>query len=202
MARRVARAFVGEEQVMIEAPTGTGKTLAYLTPAVPWARACGGCVVVATHSKVLQNQILNSLPSLAGAFGGVKAALIKGRENYVSLDALDNMLDGPARDPDEVLALAIIVGWTALTPTGDWDDLNAWAVERSSPALSKLRSLLRVEEDEGVARTPLQRRCFHRRALGAFDTADIAVMNHAVLIRRREWLEDGRTTWRKRRPAP
>lgn len=191
MARRVARAFARDEQVMIEAPTGTGKTLAYLTPAVAWARASGGCVVVATHSKVLQNQILSSLPALEAAYGPVTVALIKGRENYLSLDALDNTLDGPARDPDEALALAIIVGWAALTPTGDWDDLNAWAVERNSPALARLRSLLRVEEDGGVARTPLERRCFHRRALAAFDTADLAVMNHAVLVHRRDWLEDG-----------
>jgi ATP-dependent DNA helicase RecQ len=191
MARRIVRAFDAREQVIIEAPTGTGKTLAYLTPSVAWARASGGCVVVATHSKVLQNQILSTIPALEPAFGSVSAALIKGRENYLSLEALDNELDGPPRDPDEALALAVVVGWAAVTPTGDWDDLNAWYVERSSPALTRLRSLLCVEEDESVARTPLQRRCFHRRALAAFDRVDLAVMNHAVLVRRRDWLEDG-----------
>src|SRR6476661_4986610 len=61
MARRIAEGVAQSERLMIEAPTGTGKTLAYLVPAVAWARATGQCVVIATHSKVLQNQILTTI---------------------------------------------------------------------------------------------------------------------------------------------
>jgi ATP-dependent DNA helicase DinG len=146
-------------------------------------------VVVATHSKVLQNQILTTIPELEPSFGEVRATLVKGRENYISLEALDDALDGIPSDPDDALALAIIVGWVSQTPTGDWDDLRTWAIERNSPALTTYKSLLRVDESEGVATTKLERAGFHRRAVLRMEDADLAILNHAVLIRRKGWLE-------------
>lgn len=189
MAKRIAEGIAQSERLMIEAPTGTGKTLAYLVPAVTWARAAGQCVVIATHSKVLQNQILTTIPELEPALGEVRATLIKGRENYVSLEALDDALDGIPSDPDDALALAVIVGWVSQTPTGDWDDLRTWAIERNSVAIAKYKSLLRVDESEGVATTNLERASFHRRAILRMEDADLAILNHAVLIRRKGWLE-------------
>src|SRR5690606_25237094 len=103
----VAEALAFGRQQLIEAPTGTGKTLAYLTPAIAYSRACGTPVVVAVHSKVLQNQILSTLPELAPAFGSVNWVLLKGLENYCDLEALDALLETPPRSSDEALALAV-----------------------------------------------------------------------------------------------
>ena len=65
MAELVAKAFAGDrERQMIEAPTGTGKTLAYLVPAIEMARASGRTSVITPHSRVLQDQILATLEDL------------------------------------------------------------------------------------------------------------------------------------------
>ncbi|MFN3219813.1 MAG: RecQ family ATP-dependent DNA helicase [Acidimicrobiales bacterium] len=191
MASSIADAFVRGERCMIEAPTGTGKTLAYLVPAIAWAQAQGEPVVVATHSKVLQSQILASLHEIELTLGPVNWVLIKGMENYVSLDALDGALDGASGDALEALALAVIVGWVARTPTGDWDDLRAWSLEERLPGFATLRWRLSIDSDPGVAITPLDDLCFFRRALEGLESADLAIVNHAVLLRRSAILEDG-----------
>ena len=145
---------------LIEAPTGTGKTLAYLVPAIEYAKATGETVMIAPHSKVLQDQIMATLQELQDEIGPFVAALVKGAANYISLEALAGELDALAADDradgggagagprvnDELDALAaddhadglmlsIICGWVAKTPTGDWGDLRCGSIEsnRSAP---------------------------------------------------------------------
>lgn len=190
MARAVANAFADRQRLMLEAPTGTGKTLAYLVPAIAYAKSSGHPVVVATFSKVLQSQVLQTLRELDEEIGPVRMVLLKGRENYLDLERLAAALDDGPQDEFEALALAVIAGWAGQTPTGDWDDLSVWAIEQRTP-MAHLRWGLRVEEEPGVARTPLEDRCFYRRALERLEEAHVAVLNHAVLISRQEaWTED------------
>ncbi|MDR7516666.1 MAG: RecQ family ATP-dependent DNA helicase [Armatimonadota bacterium] len=189
MAREVSEALAGGRRLMIEAPTGTGKTLAYLVPAIAYARASGRPVVVATFSKVLQNQVLQTLRELDEAMGPVRTVLLKGRENYLDLERLAAALEEGPEDQAEALALAVISGWAGQTPTGEWDDLPTWYIEQRTP-MARLRWALRVEEPPGVARTPLEHRCFYRRALEHLDAAHVAVLNHAVLVSHQEsWSE-------------
>ena len=180
MARRVTGAFVGDRKLLVEAPTGTGKTFAYLVPAVAWARAMGAPVMVATHSKVLQNQVLSAIPELENALGPIRATLLKGRENYVSLDALEGALDQIAAD--ETLPLAVIAGWVACTPTGEWDDLRTWAIERRDTTFAKLKWRLRVDRLPGPSLSRLDELCFYRRACDRVRDSHIAVLNHALLL--------------------
>ena len=187
MARLVARAFAERSRRMIEAPTGTGKTLAYLVPALAWARASGAPVVIATHFKVLQNQVVNTVRELEAVCGGIRWVLLKGRENYVSVAALDDALDDPPEDPDEALALAIITAWAAQTPTGQWDDLEVWAIEHRNPRVDALRWRLRVTQPPEPPAHELDRRCFYRLALDRLEGGEIIVMNHALLVRRDDW---------------
>ena len=141
MAAHVAAALDSGGQRLVEAPTGTGKTLAYLAPAIEYARATGNTVVVAPHSKVLQDQIMTTLEELQGELDPFVAVLLKGAGNYLSLEALAGEIDALAAAASEpgvaasgsdaagAVVLAIICGWVATTPTGDWDDLRTGAIE-------------------------------------------------------------------------
>lgn len=220
MARLAAMALANGERRLIEAPTGTGKTFAYLLPAIEYARASGVTVAVAPHSKVLQDQIAQSLEELTAHLAPFNSVLLKGRGNYIDVVALESEffeLDRPggsrdaqdhtdeaAADPaaasadndvkptdaDGGLALAILCGWVSQTPTGDWDDLNTWALS-SGPrrAVSRLRFAASVSERPARAATDLDRRCFYRRSRDGLRHADVAVLNHALAVTDDEWLD-------------
>ena len=189
MAGLVARALSRSgARWMIEAPTGTGKTLAYLVPAIEMAIASGRTSVITPHSRVLQDQILATLEELKEEIGPFSTVVLKGRQNYVSLKALDAELAGlegesrrnPALNP-VALSLAMISGWVSETPTGDWADLRAAAVAARLRPLRFFRWKLRVNTRPGLILTPLDALDFHRRALQALKTAHVAVLNHALL---------------------
>ena len=226
MARLVAMALANGERWLIEVPTGTGKTLAYLLPAIEYARASGVTVAVAPHSKVLQDQIAQSLEELAEQVEPFTAVLLKGMSNYIDVAALESELHelgivgarleaGPvptdvtsdaapvvAGGPDDGtgparavhgLALAVLCGWVSQTPTGDWDDLNTWALSSDfRRVLSRLRFVLSVSERPGPAATGLDERCFYRRARDGLRNADVAVLNHALVVSDDEWLDDAK----------
>ena len=153
MATTIADSLLrgGRIRRLIEAPTGTGKTLAYLAPAIEYARAADETVIVAPHSKVLQDQIMATLEELQDELAPFVAVLLKGASNYISLESLAGELDAlsatsgddaPANDSDGAhgLILAMICGWVAQTPTGDWDDLRTGAIEANRRALPEQRS--------------------------------------------------------------
>ena len=194
MAGQTARTLCSGSRRLIEAPTGTGKTLAYLLPAIEYARASGGTVVVAPHSKVLQDQIMSTLEELSSELEPFRSVLLKGRNNYVDLEALAGELDALAENPDgfspdQAFALAMVCGWVAQTPTGDWDDLRAGALEAGRTALNRLRRMLRVEDPSGPAVTRLDELDFHRRARDGLRHAHVAVLNHALVVTDHEWLQ-------------
>ena len=189
MAELVATAFAKPGQrLMIEAPTGTGKTLAYLVPAIEAARASGRVAVVAPHSRVLQDQILETLEALESTLQPFSVVVLKGRQNYISLKALGDELEWLQEDSGEnpaghatAMALAILCGWVAQTPSGDWSDLRTAAVEGSLRVLRQLRWKLSVDSRPGPVRSRLDELDFYRRALARLNTAHVAVLNHALL---------------------
>ena len=117
MALKVTEALSTVSHLVVEAGTGTGKSLAYLAPIVLWAQRNEARVVVSTNTINLQEQLIASdIPALAKALGEpVRACLVKGRANYLCLRKLDTAL---AEDylSDE---LAPIVSWAQTTVTGD-----------------------------------------------------------------------------------
>ena len=194
MAGQVVRTLCTGGSRLIEAPTGTGKTLAYLLPAIEYARAGGGTVVVAPHSKVLQDQIMSTLEELSSELEPFQSVLLKGRSNYVDLETLAGELDALAENPDgfspdQSFALAMVCGWVAQTPTGDWDDLRAGALDGGRNALNDLRRVLRIEDPPGPALSPLDELDFHRRAREGLKHAHVAVLNHALVVSDHDWIQ-------------
>ncbi len=196
MARKVAEALAESRTSLIEAPTGTGKTLAYVVPALAFSRSGEGeqaTVAVSMHSKVLQDQVVGVLMELEETLGHFTWTVVKGANNYLSLPDLDDELAELAKAdhafPD-AWALAAIVGWVVQTPTGDWDDLSCWLLKERAQNFAALRWRISCGESPRTPVSRLEQRCFHRRALQAISEADIAVVNHAVLLSKRSVAEE------------
>src|SRR5580765_3687451 len=133
LAAAVERALATGEHLVAEAGTGTGKSLAYLLPALE----SGQRVVVATATKALQQQLLaNDVPAAARALGReVRVAVLKGRQNYLCRKQLQSFGAMLLRDPRDEAAYEALEPWLASTVTGDRAELT---VEPSEALWSEL----------------------------------------------------------------
>jgi ATP-dependent DNA helicase DinG len=177
MAELVAAAIDSGRHLVVQAGTGTGKTLAYLVPAIE----SGARVVVATATKALQDQLANKdLPFLVAALPTeFEWAVLKGRSNYLCLQRLREV-QSPDQDQlelegmggavrDEIRKLA---QWAGRTTTGDAAELT-WA-----PSDSAWRSVsVGSEECPGAERCPMGEPCFAERARWRAASADVVVVN-------------------------
>src|SRR5262249_7588576 len=151
MANAVAQAFDTGEHLIVQAGTGTGKSLAYLIPAIVHAVNGDGPVVVSTATIALQRQLVDrDLPRLADSLVGPlprrpEFALLKGRRNYLCLNKIHNGASEPGADderPQEELFNPMAVSalgrdvqrlteWASTTESGDRDDLKPGVPDRS-----------------------------------------------------------------------
>jgi ATP-dependent DNA helicase DinG len=194
MAEAVARAFDTGEHLAVQAGTGTGKSLAYLVPAIARALEVDEPVVVSTATIALQRQLVErDLPRLADSLTDAlprrpEFALLKGRGNYLCLNKIHN---GSATEPDdrpqeelfEPMAASPLgrdvqrlIAWSSNTDTGDRDDLTPGVPDRSWSQVS-----VSARECIGVARCPFGTDCFAERARDKAGHADVVVTNHALL---------------------
>ena len=194
MAEAVAHAFDNREHLAVQAGTGTGKSLAYLVPAIARAVDAGEPVVVSTATIALQRQLVDrDLPRLADALAGElprrpEFALLKGRGNYLCLNKVHN---GSATEADDqsqeelfepVAASALgrdvarLVAWSSSTETGDRDELTPGVPDRSWSQVS-----VSARECIGAARCPFGTDCFAEKARDKAGHADVIVTNHALL---------------------
>ncbi|MBS1262556.1 MAG: putative ATP-dependent helicase DinG [Calditrichaeota bacterium] len=169
-------------QLICEAGTGTGKSLAYLLPALIHARAGHGRVVISTYTRHLQNQLFDKdLPSLAAAFGGdVRAVLLKGRGNYICHRRYEALTAEPdALEGEERIAALPFVHWLNRTRTGDLSE--APGVRRAL-----VRGLWqKLSADSGFCSNRVcraARHCFLHRIRTSAQAADIVLINHALLF--------------------
>jgi ATP-dependent DNA helicase DinG len=202
MATAVAQAFETGEHLVVQAGTGTGKSLAYLVPAIVRAVSDNAPVVVSTATIALQRQLVDrDLPRLADSLADAlprqpRFALLKGRRNYLCLNKIHNGSAGdPDSDPDPdpnqvpqeelfnpmaVTALGRdvqrLTEWASETDSGDRDDLKPGVPDRSWSQVS-----VSARECIGVARCPYGSECFSERARGRAGAADVVVTNHALL---------------------
>jgi len=169
-------------QLICEAGTGTGKSLAYLLPALMHARSGKGRVVVSTHTRHLQNQLFDKdLPYLSEVFAGdVRATLLKGRGNYICKRRYDALVTEPdSLENGERLSLLPIVRWLNRTKTGDINEAPgvrqslAWGLWPRLSADSGFCSNRVCRASEG---------CFlHRIRMSAL-ASDVVLINHALLF--------------------
>ena len=186
MAEAVMEAFSAGDNIVVQAGTGTGKSLAYLVPAARMARK-EGPVVIATATLALQRQLIErELPRLAEADGDVSWAVLKGRQNYLCRQRmgeadgqesliLQEQIDSRARGSLEEQA-AMVHEWAAHTETGDRDDLDAEIDSRVWRAVS-----VSSAECVGESRCAFGDECFSAQARARAMESDIVVTNHALL---------------------
>ena len=122
MAERVTETFARGGVLAVEAGTGTGKSLAYLVPAIHWSRQTGERVIVSTQTINLQEQLVAvDLPLLAVHLGvPFRAALVKGRGNYVCLRKTAEVRASPALVLDDAITAEIhsLLDWSETTNDG------------------------------------------------------------------------------------
>ncbi len=183
MAGRVTEAFGSGRHLMVEAGTGIGKSLAYLAPAVEFAVANKTPVIVSTNTKNLQAQLFDKdIPLLRRALAiDFKAALLKGRRNYLCLRKLLYLLDqmDAELDGDDRMRLLNILPWAAWSGTGDISE----NIVAGRPHFSPLWSRLSTVGDECLGRSCKRfRQCFLWRARAMAQDADIVVANHSLVF--------------------
>lgn len=178
MARAVAAAIEEGRVLLAEAGTGTGKSLAYLVPALLHARAHGSPVVVATRTKNLQEQLVRKdIPFLQRALPfPFTAALAVGRQNFVSLRRLAEAEMEPSMlDADERLAIGRL-GAAARTGKGNRGDLG---FEVAPSAWERVQS----ENDNCLGNQCIAfSQCFYFRMRRALREADLVVANHHLVL--------------------
>ncbi|MBT4818705.1 MAG: hypothetical protein HON70_23550, partial [Lentisphaerae bacterium] len=183
MALAVTEALNASKHTMIEAGTGIGKSLAYLVPSILFSLRNDTPFVISTNTKNLQSQLFSKdLPLLQKALDTpFRAALIKGRKNYLCLRKLLYLLDNAdvELERDERLPMASVVCWAGKTESGDVSE----SVVGSRPHLSQLASRLTsvAEECPGPA-CPHYRKCFLQKARRRALSADVIVANHSVVF--------------------
>jgi len=186
MAAAVHKAFRENRLLAVEAGTGTGKSLAYLAPALAWA--CANPVerrrvVISTGTKNLQEQLFNKdLPDLRLSLPfRFRTALLKGRSNYVCINRWKSVLADPVfrLTPEERLAALPLVRWAQETRTGDLSEVSAMHGQVAHSVRSKIAS------DPGTCSGNAckeSRGCFLQQARRRAQNAHVVVVNHALLF--------------------
>ena len=173
LAAAVTQALEGEEHLLAQAGTGTGKSLGYLIPAL----ASGRRVVVSTATKALQDQLLTKdVPLAAEALGRrLRVAVLKGRQNYLCRKRADAArLNGVGLLAGHDGAFERLLPWIASTATGDRAELD-----EEPPAA--LWSELAVGPDRCLGRRcPRVQTCFAESARQQAARADLVIANHAL----------------------
>jgi ATP-dependent DNA helicase DinG len=172
LAEAVERGLETGEHLLAEAGTGTGKSLAYLIPALESRQT----VVVATATKALQEQLLaKDVPAAAAALGReVRVAVLKGRQNYLCRKQLQSFGPMLLRDPRDEAAWEALQPWIAETETGDRAELP---FEPSDALWAELS----VGADRCAGRRcPLLSACYAEAARARASEADLVIANHAL----------------------
>ena len=178
MSQMVANAFNQHQELLAEAGTGTGKSLAYLLPSVLFARGSNQQVIISTNTINLQEQLLSKdIPLLRQELDeNFSAVVLKGRSNYLCLRKWEYM----KREADEAtLPLFLrIAHWLHFTATGDFSEMNLW--DKENEILQKMNAA--NESCINFNCRFSHKKCFVTRVRQAAQSADIIIVNHSLLL--------------------
>ncbi len=179
MLASVAGAFNESTHLMVEAGTGTGKSMAYLIPAIYWAVQNGERVVISTNTINLQDQLLNKdIPALQQILPvKFKAVALKGRSNYVCPRRVQLFRAKNNLSPKELRLLAKLLIWMPSTTTGDREELFMPDYEEQA-----LWSQVASDGNLCSPRHCTADSCFYARARRNAESAHVIVVNHALLL--------------------
>ncbi|PSW18747.1 ATP-dependent DNA helicase [Photobacterium sanctipauli] len=178
MAQAVADAIKADDQLVVEAGTGTGKTFAYLVPAL----VSGKKTIISTGSKNLQEQLFHrDLPLMTDALGFTGlVSLLKGRSNYLCLDRMSRQITeshGIHSDPKLLSQLVQVRTWSSSTKTGDLGECDA--IAEDSPVIPMITST----NDNCIGREcPSYEECFVVKARRKAMESDVVVVNHHLFL--------------------
>jgi len=174
MAEATLSALENDEMLIAEAGTGTGKTYAYLVPAL----LCGKKVMISTGTKNLQDQLFHrDLPTVRKALGvPTSVALLKGRANYLCHHRLE-MVEGRRLRPEQQDQLARIRTWLGRTQCGDIAELGA--VPEDAPIWPQVTS---TADNCLGGDCPVYSDCFVVKARKNAQTAEVLVVNHHLFF--------------------
>jgi ATP-dependent DNA helicase DinG len=180
MALAVWQVLAGSGNLLVEAPTGTGKSLAYLVPAGLYALMTDQRVLVATHTRNLQEQLLGrDLPRLTASEDfPLQAALLMGRENYVCRRKVERFLSELGNDREECLAAAALRIWLDCSGEHLVEELS------NNPLLEGglLASLQARNQGGEEMRCAARSDCLVTRAREKARAAQLVVVNHSLLL--------------------
>ncbi|GBR77246.1 ATP-dependent helicase DinG, partial [Candidatus Termititenax persephonae] len=180
MAAEIITAFNNEQHLMLEAGTGTGKSAAYLVPALLWIKQNGGPLVVSTHTKNLQDQLIEKdIPAVLKLFpqDQFQIMILKGRQNYVCLRRFEALVQQMLLSQSkEIVKTLPLFSWLVSTEQGDLSELHSsigrkYHYQICSEGLSCL----------GEA-CPDHARCFLQHARRQTKYADLIIGNHALVL--------------------
>ncbi len=178
MIREVTRSLNEEKYLLMEAGTGVGKSMAYLVPLILWGLANNERVLVATHTINLQEQLwFKDIPMLAGVIKKpFRAALVKGRQNYICLRRWDAALNSP-HQPEEAAFYARVLTWLTATGTGDRGEISV------APG-DVIHWLTTCGDAEGClgSRCHYGRHCYVNKARKTAEGANLIIANHSLLL--------------------
>ncbi len=181
MVRGVAGAFNEGRVLLVEAGTGTGKSLSYLTPALIWAVRNDQRVIISTNTRNLQEQLFyKDLPFLLDNLGlPFRATLLKGRSNYLCLDRWRQVTRRPAdhltaEEREAALPLAV---WASQTQTGDISEHAGFNRGAGAGLWDKING-----EGTSCPRCVLKEACFVNRVRKSAMASHVVIINHALLF--------------------
>jgi len=179
MAREIEQCFADRRHLIVEAGTGTGKTLAYLLPALRRAREHKQRIIISTGTKNLQEQLFfKDVPFLESLLGPLRVCYMKGRANYLCKQKLYALRDNPILSGlDEIGQFHHILQWERSTETGDRAEIN------TLPEHSALWHKLDARSEVCLGQTcPNWEPCYitgmRRKAL----ESDIVIVNHHLFF--------------------
>ncbi|MGM7721950.1 ATP-dependent DNA helicase DinG [Metabacillus sp. Hm71] len=177
MMKEIGKALQTHQHGLFEAATGSGKTIAYLVPAIIYSKNEQRPIIISTYTTTLQTQIIErTIPFLERILPfNFETAILKGQRHYLCLQKFEQSLKDQEDNYDFVLTKAQLLLWLTETDTGDVDELNI-------PSGGKVLWKQLQVDASSFKSNPFFSYCYYQRAKQKALNANLIITNHALLL--------------------